>query len=343
MIDVFDGHNDVLLRLWMKGKDLDPETIAALYHDGFDAHIDRDKAKAGGLNGGFFAMFVPQQNALGDAILGTDPVDQKTAHNVTDAMFTILETLAKRYPDEVAICVSHDDIVAAMGRGAMAVLPHIEGAEAIRSDLSNFDAYYERGLRSIGPLWSRPNAFGTGVGLGFPGHPDQGEGLTEAGFELICAANQKNMLIDLSHLNEKGFWDVAKTTSAPLVATHSNVYELCASPRNLTAKQLAAIRESGGVVGLNFATGFLRKDGRKTSDTPLDEMIRHLDTLIDALGEDGVALGSDFDGAIIPGDIGTAAGLPHLITAFEKRGYDVALIQKICHENWLRMIRLTIG
>ena len=225
----------------------------------------------------------------------------------------------------------------------MAVLPHIEGAEAIKPDLSNLDDYYARGLRSIGPLWSRPNAFGVGVPLGFPGSPDQGDGLTAEGHELVRAANKMGILIDLSHLNEKGFWDVAGLSDAPLVATHSNVYGLSASPRNLTEKQLAAIRESGGIVGLNFATGFLREDGKKTGDTGLELMIRHLDVLVEALGEDGVALGSDFDGAIIPNDIGDASGLPKLTKAMEAAGYGQALIEKICSKNWLMMIKKTIG
>lgn len=341
MISVFDGHNDLLLRLWMTG--LDSEASAKLYYDEVDGHIDRKKAAAGGFNGGFFAMFAPQQNATGEAILGTDPVSQKSAHEATDAMFTILETLAKNYSDEVKICSNHDDIIAAMELGAVAALPHIEGAEAIRADLSNLDDYYVRGLRSIGPLWSRPNAFGWGVPLDFPAHPDQGAGLTEAGVELVHAANDKNILIDLSHLNEKGFWDVAKISTKPLVATHSNVYELCQSPRNLTANQLAAIAESDGMVGLNFASGFLREDGRKTSKTPVSLLIRHLDALISALGEDGVGLGSDFDGAIIPEAIGSAAGLPQLTAAMRQADYGESLIQKICCDNWLRIIKATIG
>lgn len=345
MFDVFDGHNDVLLRLWMKGKkdSKSGHSLSMCYRDGFDAHIDHHKAKSGGLKGGFFAMFVPQQNSSGDAILGTNPVAQDDAAAVTDAMFTIMEDLARDCPDDVAICTSHDEITAAMRKGAMAVLPHIEGAEAIKTDLSNLDDYYARGLRSIGPLWSRPNAFGVGVPLGFPGSPDQGDGLTAEGRELVRAANKMGILIDLSHLNEKGFWDVAGLSDAPLVATHSNVYGLSASARNLTEKQLGAIKESSGMVGLNFATGFLREDGKKTGDTALELMIRHLDVLVAALGEDGVALGSDFDGAVIPNDIGDASGLPKLTNAMEAAGYGQALIEKICSQNWLKMIKKTIG
>ena len=135
-------------------------------------------------------MFVPQQNSSGDAILGTDPVAQDDAAAVTDVMFTIMEDLARDCPDNVAICTSHDEITAAMRKGAMAVLPHIEGAEAIKPDLSNLDDYYARGLRSIGPLWSRPNAFGVGVPLGFPDHLTKGMGLPLKA-EFVCVLRIK--------------------------------------------------------------------------------------------------------------------------------------------------------
>ena len=114
-------------------------------------------------------------------------------------------------------------------------------------------------------------------------------------------------MIDLSHLNEKGFWDVARLSDAPLVATHSNAHAICPHSRNLTDKQLAAIRESRGMVGVNFATSFIRPDGRRNDDTPLEEMIRHMDHLIEHVGVDGVGLGSDFDGATIPAEIGDVA------------------------------------
>ena len=230
-----------------------------------------------------------------------------------------------------------------MAAGIMAAVLHIEGAEAIAPDLSNLDHYYQQGLRSIGPVWSRSNVFGHGVPFDFPSSPDQGTGLTQAGKNLIRACDEMGIMIDLSHLNEAGFWNIASLTSRPLIATHSNAHALSPSPRNLTDQQLAAIAESGGLVGLNFASGFLREDGEKTADTALEVMIRHLDHLLDHLGEDGVALGSDFDGAVIPKAIGTAAGLPNLITAMTDAGYGKALITKICHQNWLNMIAKQIG
>ena len=311
--------------------------------EGMDTHIDANKAKAGGLAGGFFAIFTPQQNATGEAILGTDPITMANAQIATDAMIATFQSLCRAHPQIIRQCHNKEDIEAAMAAGIMAAVLHIEGAEAIAPDLSNLDHYYQQGLRSIGPVWSRSNVFGHGVPFDFPSSPDQGTGLTQAGKNLIRACDEMGIMIDLSHLNEAGFWNIASLTSRPLIATHSNAHALSPSPRNLTDQQLAAIAESGGLVGLNFASGFLREDGEKTADTALEVMIRHLDHLLDHLGEDGVALGSDFDGAVIPKAIGTAAGLPNLITAMTDAGYGKALIAKICHQNWLNMIAKQIG
>src|SRR5439155_17471941 len=151
----------------------------------------------------------------------------------------------------------------------LAAIMHIEGAEAIDPDLDSLEVFYQAGLRSLGPVWSRPNAFGEGVPFRFPGSPDTGPGLTPKGRELVRACNRLGILIDLSHLNEQGFWDVARLSAAPLVATHSCAHALCASSRNLTDKQLDAIKESDGMVGLNFAVCFLREDGANDADTPI--------------------------------------------------------------------------
>lgn len=191
------------------------------------------------------------------------------------------------------------------------------------------------GLRSLGPVWSRPTAFGHGVPLAFPGKPDTGPGLTDKGKELIRRCNQLGILIDLSHLNEAGFNDVAALSQAPLVATHSNAHALCHSPRNLTDRQLHQIRESGGMVGLNFATIFLNSDGSSSTTSGWDPLLRHMDYLIEHLGEDHVGLGSDFDGCGVPDVIGDVRGVPKLFDALSAHGYDDALIAKLARENWL--------
>ena len=206
---------------------------------------------------------------------------------------------------------------------------HIEGAEAIDPDLEALEVLHAAGLRSLGPVWSRPNIFGHGVPFRFPSLPDTGPGLTDAGKALVRACNELRIMVDLSHLNEAGFWDVAALTDAPLVATHSNAHELCPCSRNLTDKQLDAIRETGGVVGLNLAVSFLRADGRNDADTPLETLCDHVEHLVGRLGADGVALGTDFDGCTVPAAIRDAAGLPNLLDALRGRGWGEAGVAQV--------------
>jgi membrane dipeptidase len=347
-LPIFDGHNDALLRLM---NDTSPDPVARFLAGGGPGHIDLVKAKAGGLAGGLFAVFCPSPE---DRVDFTAPRDMSNtplppelpmdlARRMTVHQIALLLRLEAASNGQFAVCRSVADIRAAMARGAMAAVLHIEGAEAIDADLHFLDVLHAAGLRSIGPVWSRTNIFGHGVPFRFPHSPDLGPGLTEAGKRLVAACNAKRILIDLSHITEKGFWDVAGLSTAPLVATHSNVHALTASPRNLTADQLRAIRESDGMVGLNFATGFLRPDGQMRADTDLEHMVRHLDALIEALGETRVGLGSDFDGALIPSVIGDAAGLPRFIEALEQHGYDRPLLEKLAHGNWLSLLERTIG
>jgi membrane dipeptidase len=167
--------------------------------------------------------------------------------------------------------------------------------------------------------------------------------LTDLGKALLRECNQLGIMIDLSHLNEAGFWDVAAISEAPLVATHSNVHAICASTRNLTERQLDAIRDSEGMVGLNFNCGFLHPEGNRGSDLDLGVMVDHLDALIERLGDDKVGFGSDFDGATMPEGVRDVSMLPNLIKAMHTRGYDDATIRKIAYGNWLRVMELTWG
>jgi membrane dipeptidase len=148
-------------------------------------------------------------------------------------------------------------------------------------------------------------------------------------------------MVDLSHLNERGFWDVAALSDAPLVATHSCAHALCPHPRNLTDRQLDAIRETDGLVGVNFNVGFLRADGKPDPTTSLAEIVRHVRYIAERIGVAHVSLGSDFDGALMPGDLGDAAGLPRLVTALRESGFDDAALRQIAHENWERVLART--
>ncbi len=349
LMPVFDGHNDVLLRL-MRGK-IQPEQ-AFLEGDNI-GHLDWPRMKQGGFVGGFFAVYVPS-DSIGidvDALMAQSRYDVPLpphlalapSQQVTVHMASLLIRIERASQGEVKICRTAADIRHCIDAGKLAAILHIEGAEGIDPDLHMLDVLYGSGLRSIGPVWSRPNIFGHGVPFRYPSTPDTGPGLTDRGIELIRACNRLKVMIDLSHLNEKGFWDVARLSDAPLVATHSNAWEICQHSRNLTDKQLAAIRESRGMVGVNFATSFIRPDGMRNDDTPLEEMIRHMDHLIEHVGVDGVGLGSDFDGATIPAEIGDVRGLPRLVDAMRRHGYDEATLRKLCYENWVNVLERTWG
>ena len=153
-------------------------------------------------------------------------------------MASILIRIEREANGRVRICRTVEDIRHCMEAGALAAVLHIEGAEAIDPEFETLDVLHQAGLRSLGPVWSRPNAFGHGVPFRCPSSPDIGPGLTDLGKELIRACNRLKILIDLSHLNERGFWDVAELSDAPLVATHSNAHALSPHSRNLTDQQL---------------------------------------------------------------------------------------------------------
>jgi membrane dipeptidase len=318
---IIDGHNDLVLRRFMGES---------------PKHLDLDAARAAGFAGGFFALYVPSPPAPAPTSFPyatplPDPVPHEDAAAIAEKLFEVLCALPVRRATSV------DDFA----EGEVTAIVHLEGAEAIAPDLSNLDEWYRRGLRSIGPVWSRPNHFAEGVPFAFPASPDTGQGLSDAGRALVRACNELGILVDCSHLNEAGFWDVARLSSAPVVATHSNAHALSPSTRNLTDAQLDAVASSGGVVGINFAVGFLREDGWNVpDDTGIDEIVRHAVYLAERMGVDHVALGSDFEGAEIPAELGGAAGLPKLVEALRAR-FDRDAVEKITHRNWLRVLDAT--
>ena len=340
---VFDGHNDTLLSLEMRaGTDKSRDFLEEASHD----HIDLPRARKGGFGGGLFALFTPsrlvqnpkEENKNFNAPANFIQIDQPFALEFTMKLIERAEDIVARSDGAVRLCRSTQDIRCAMDDNALAMMLHVEGAECIDKDFKTLEMLYERGLRSLGPVWSRQTIFGHGVPMEFECSPDIGPGLTDTGKELVRQCNQRGIQLDVSHLNEKGFWDLAAITEKPIVATHSNVHKICPMSRNLTDKQLDAIAESKGLVGINFAVFFLRPDGKMDPNMPLDVMLRHADYLINKLGEDGVALGSDYDGCLPANDVKDVASLPNLIEAFRKADFGEKLITKIAHKNWISVL-----
>lgn len=342
-IPFFDGHNDFLLRL-MKSPGPREETWLGT---GKKGHLDLARMKQAGFAGGLFAIFVPPASGGPPpdfmALMANPPYDlpmppamtHEAAQPVALAMAGLLHWMERSAPLDFKVCRSVSDVRKALDAGRIAGVMHMEGAEAIGPDLDALYLFHAMGLRSLGPVWSRPTIFGDGVPMAFPGTPDIGAGLSEKGKDLVRLCDELGIMIDLSHMNEAGFNDVAVASAAPLVATHSNAHALCASPRNLTDRQLRMIGERGGMVGFNYATFYLNADGTASARTGWDTMLRHLDHLIAHAGEDHVGLGSDFDGCIVPGLIGDVTGVQDLLRALADHGYDTALLNKLASGNWL--------
>ncbi len=336
---VFDGHNDTLLKLEV---DKAKGTESSFFERSVSGHIDMVRAEEAGFAGGLFAMFVPS-NPGQDFTKPFDPRDpvnfqqvpQKQALDFTYRLIEWAERIETESEGRVAICRTPEENRAAIAAEKLAVSLHIEGAEAIDTEFYALEDLHKRGLRSLGLVWSRENAFGHGVPMAHPASPDIGDGLTGAGRDLVRACNRLGILLDVSHLNEKGFWDLARITDRPIVASHSNAHAICANSRNLTDKQLDAIKESEGLVGINFHVAFLRPDGSHMRDTSLDVIADHAAYLIDRLGEDRVALGSDFDGCLLPKDLGDVTGLPRLMETLDARGFSTQVLEKIAYKNWM--------
>jgi membrane dipeptidase len=333
---VFDGHNDALTR--------DDHALLARGREG--GHLDLPRMRAGGMRGGIFAVFasggeeernpVPRDDGVIEFELSAPVAHEVAAAEATAAAGRLL-ALERRRELRVARAIADVDAAADDDGPPVAVL-HLEGAEAIDADLESLDLWYQAGLRSIGPVWSRPNAFGHGVQFIAPSSPDTGPGLTDSGRALASACAELGIMLDVSHLNEAGFWDLARLELGPIVATHCAAHALCASSRNLTDAQLDAIGDSGGLVGIVFACPFLRPDFADDVDTPLELIVSHTRYVADRIGVEHVALGSDFDGATIPAPLGDVTGLPRLLEALSDAAFDDVELRAIAWDNWRRVL-----
>lgn len=343
-IPFFDGHNDTLLRLYLEKEDS--------FFSHSSGHLDFPRAQQAGFAAGFFAMFTPskeEQNGNGDRYKTKEGYDiplsprvsLEDALKTTDALFALLIRLEKEKPERLQIARSRHDLETSLKNGRIAAIAHIEGAEAIDRDFNSLEVYYQAGLRSLGIVWSRSNDYGEGVPFRFPSSPDIGGGLTDAGKALVRECNRLGIMVDTTHLNEKGFWDVAAITEAPIVATHSNVHAITPISRNLTDRQIDCIAESGGVIGVNYAVNMVRPDGQKDPEISLDLIAKHIVYIAERAGVRHVAFGSDFDGTRVPTSLKDVTGVPKLLETLKTYGFNDDELKMIAYDNWLRVLSET--
>ena len=345
---VFDGHNDTLLRI--AHRDPDDEWSFGRRND--DGALDLVRAREGGMIGGLFAIMAPPgtgDDAFNRAkLVQTDDgyrkpmaprLPRRTAADFARELIGLARALESTHADRFFVAESFDQLRNNDDR--LAAVIHFEGAEPIDEQLDNLEAFYELGLRSLGLVWSRPNAFGSGVPFRFPSSPDVGPGLTDAGKRLVDACNRLGIVVDCAHLNEAGFWDVEQRTEAPIVVSHACCHAISPSARNLTDRQIDAVGASGGIVGINFFVADLREDGAFDTDTPLEQLVRHIDYAVDRIGIDHVGFGSDFDGARMPKELADASRFPVLLQKLRDAGYGDDELRKLARDNWFRILRKT--
>jgi membrane dipeptidase len=339
VIAVFDGHNDALTS----------DGAARLGSGRDEGHLDLPRMRAGGMRGGIFAVFSHGPGfAVMDEPLPRDdgvieyeyapPLGVEVAAAHATAAAGRLLALEREGLVRVARDIADVDAARMDLEGVPVAVLHLEGAEAIGPGLEALDLWYAAGLRSLGPVWSRVNAFGSGVPFVSPSSPDTGPGLTAAGRRLVARCASLGVMVDLAHLNEAGFWDVARLELGPLVASHTAAHALCRSARNLTDAQIDAVGASDGLVGVIFAPNFLRADFAEDTGTPVSLIAEHVRYVADRIGVSHVGLGSDFDGATICAEVGDAAGIPRVLDALASAGFSGEEVEAIAWGNWRRVL-----
>lgn len=332
---IFDGHEDFITQIKPRRAIFGPNGGRDFLADGAAAseagehieqskrgHVDLPRAMRGGLGGCFTSIYLSNEraefNALGYAM---------------DEMNDVFR-IADRSEGRFRICRTVAEVRKAWSEDAFASVFMFEGADPISWSLKELRVFYEAGLRCLAPTWSRSTIFAHGVAFG--GHLPE-TGLTDLGRRLVAECDAMGIVLDVSHINPAGFWDMIEESKNPIVATHSSVKAISPHVRNLDDDQIRAIAKKGGTIGINFANIFLRPDMQANADTALDVVVSHFMHIVNLVGDEHVSFGSDFDGTDIPAVIGDAEGLPVLARALKARGLGDSAMERVCNGNFLRV------
>lgn len=317
----------------MKIVDLHCDTIMRFYAgehlDGLqNSHIDLEGLRAGETMAQCFAIFVPTHEAA-------------TRHGMPDDPFGYFDRAYEAYLRELELCreklapaYTVADILKNDREGKISAVLTVEDGVTLDGRIENVDVYFKKGVRMVALTWNYENS------LGYPQSRDPEEhkkGLKPFGIDCVRRMNELGIAVDVSHLSEGGFWDVAKNSKKPFIASHSCCGALCDISRNLTDEQIRAVASSGGVVGLNYCNGFLHPvaDRQEDTFTAISELMRHLKHLVKIGGIETVALGSDYDGIGSKLEWGGCAGQQRFVEAIV-REFGAEGGEKITHKNALR-------
>ena len=365
---VIDTHNDVLSGAIMKGLSLEDNLRGK-------AHSDFTRFRQGGVDAQVFSVFCDER-------FGKD-----TAFKYANLQIDALEATAARNPDQMILVKSPAQLQMAIRQQKLGALIGVEGGHMIEDQLENLDRLYARGARYLTLTWNNSTSWASSAmdeqGAIFMGSGRKDtlthKGLTDFGKQVVRRMNELGMMVDVSHVGEQTFWDVMSTTTKPIIASHSCAHSLCPIFRNLTDEQIRAIGKNGGVVFLNFFSGFvdssfmrrvsqLREAHKRETDSlealkwsghevaeflaatypqeyealrpPLSLLMDHLDHVVKLVGVDHVGLGSDFDGVTsTPRGLDDVSSFPLITQALRKRGYNKKQVKKILGENFIRVFR----
>lgn len=256
-----------------------------------------------------FAIFMPDEYR-GDAAV---------AHY--NRVRDYIHSQAASFPDRFRIVTDcsmfNDDFVGCNG------IISIEGGSALAGDINRVQSFYNDGVRLITLTWNGANELADGIRV------TDAKGLTHFGFEVLGEMERLRMAVDVSHLSDAGFYDVAEYSKAPFVASHSNARSLCKNERNLTDDMIDVISSRGGLIGLNFYREFLRDDGNAS----MQDIVRHAEYMLGRGCENSLCLGSDFDGCEIAGDMAGIESMTELYEIFLRMNYSEDLVRKIFIQN----------
>jgi membrane dipeptidase len=326
---VVDTHIDTTMMLGREGWDFMVRHEAKRGED--SNHVDLPRAREGGLDAAFFSIYMP------GTITGPEAVKRSLV------LIDHVRSLAEAHPNEIVLATTASEVRAAHKAGKFAALMGMEGGHMIDDSLAVLRDYQRLGVRyltlshSVNTNWSDSS-----------GDSPKHNGLTEFGKDVVRELNRLGMLVDISHVSDKTFWDAMETSKAPLVASHSSLRSISGHPRNMTDDMIRALAGKGGVIMINYSRSFLSNELYEAGlkNVPLAErpavswekIVEHIDRAAKLVGATHVGLGSDFDGTTVPDGMDDVSMLPKITAALLDRGYSEPDVKNILGENILRLL-----
>lgn len=322
MVKYIDMHCDTLMTAWRKGA----KTVYELE----GTHADVKRLLNGGCKAQFFAIFMPSIDwvpKLGDQYPGDD--------KYIEGLYELFCNTVNQHSDCVAQAGNVAEIEANDAVGRLSAVLTMEDGRAVLGSMERLEKYHGMGVRALSLTWNHENCFG------FPNSRDKdamAKGLKPFGKDAIVRMNELGMIVDVSHLSDGGFWDVAELTKKPFVATHSNCRALNPHPRSMTDEMIHALADKGGCMGVNFAPSFLTMDLER-NDSTIEMLVAQIRHMVKTGGIECAAVGTDFDGIGGELEINSSDKMPLLFAALEKAGFTAGEIEKIAHGNVERVLR----